>query len=312
MKFSPQYYNTMELKIKTGIRGQRWAAYPPYMIDLALQNPLTADLVVQSMGYFPCAEYHFVESFYGDDGYILLYCHKGSGFCMQEGKYNEMRERQFYVLSARQAYQYGSSKAHPWYLYMVHFCGTKADYIYERIKGHHDIASLSDSRLSDRTAIFDELLNLMEAPLDDCNMAYVNLCFNQLIASFLFINPYCEAKYPQKRPENSTFLSQALQLMHSHIEDRLTITDMAQAMGYSDSYFYRLFYRQMKQAPMAYYMNLKLELACDLLRNTCLQINQVAFKTGFEDSYYFSRFFKKHTQLSPRQYQEQHRKEVGV
>ena len=86
-----------------------------------------------------------------------------------------------------------------------------------------------------------------------------------------------------------------------------SISDMAQELGYSDSYFYRLFYKQMKQAPMSYYMNLKIKRACELLSETYLQINQVAMKIGFEDSYYFSRFFKKQTGMSPKQYREQHK-----
>ena len=40
-------------KIKHGFSGQRLIVYPFYVIEQALNNPLVADLVVHSMGYFP-------------------------------------------------------------------------------------------------------------------------------------------------------------------------------------------------------------------------------------------------------------------
>ena len=43
-------------KIKHGFSGQRLIVYPFYIIEQALNNPLVADLVVHSMGYFPKAE----------------------------------------------------------------------------------------------------------------------------------------------------------------------------------------------------------------------------------------------------------------
>ena len=297
----------MDFKIKNGFKGQRLVIYPFNMIDNAMQNPLTSDLVVQSMGYFPNAEHHFVDCKQGCDEYVLLYCYKGKGFCVQDGKRHDINQQQFYVLPPHQAFQYGSSKNHPWHLYIVHFKGTKASKIYELIKDKHDIDTSQQARVSDRTLLFDELLNIMETPASMRSLAYVSMCFNQLIASFIFTSAYSEARFPKEKVENNTFLSQVLKYMNDHIDDKITISDMAQELGYSDSYFYRLFYKQMKQAPMSYYMNLKIKRACELLSETYLQINQVAMKIGFEDSYYFSRFFKKQTGMSPKQYREQHK-----
>ncbi len=48
-------------KIKHGFSGQRLIVYPFYIIEQALNNPLVADLVVHSMGYFPKAENHYID-----------------------------------------------------------------------------------------------------------------------------------------------------------------------------------------------------------------------------------------------------------
>lgn len=298
----------MALKMQHGFKGERLVIYPFNMIDEALNNPLTGDLVVQSMGYFPNAEHHYVDYDKGTGEFVLFYCYKGRGFVNVGGKRHEVREQQYFVMPPHVAYQYGSSENHPWHLYTIHFRGSKAAGIYDQMKGLHQLTTAENARTSDRADMLDELLNIMEAPASENSMAYVNMCFNHVIASFMFVDSFREAKFPRQKQENTTFLSKALRYMNAHIDDKLTVTDMASELGYSDSYFYRLFYKQMKQAPMTYYMGLKLERACDLLRDTCLQVNQVAMKIGFEDSYYFSRFFKKQTGLSPKQYREQYRK----
>lgn len=58
-------------KIKHGFSGQRLIVYPFYVIEQALNNPLVADLVVHSMGYFPKAESHYIDRASGCGEYLL-------------------------------------------------------------------------------------------------------------------------------------------------------------------------------------------------------------------------------------------------
>lgn len=68
---------------------------------------------------------------------------------------------------------------------------------------------------------------------------------------------------------------------------------MASHFGYSESYMYRLFFKETGYAPMNYFLHMKIDRACQLLLHTNMKINQVALKLGFDDPYYFSRIFKK-------------------
>lgn len=64
-------------KIKHGFSGQRLIVYPFYIIEQALNNPLVADLVVHSMGYFPKAENHYIDRKYSINSlvYWVTYVH---------------------------------------------------------------------------------------------------------------------------------------------------------------------------------------------------------------------------------------------
>lgn len=72
-------------KIKHGFSGQRLIVYPFYVIEQALNNPLVADLVVHSMGYFPKAESHYIDRASGCGEYLLIYCTKGEGWFVLDG-----------------------------------------------------------------------------------------------------------------------------------------------------------------------------------------------------------------------------------
>ena len=84
-------------KIKHGFSGQRLIVYPFYVIEQALNNPLVADLVVHSMGYFPKAESHYIDRASGCGEYLLIYCTKGEGWYVLDGKRYVVPENHFFI-----------------------------------------------------------------------------------------------------------------------------------------------------------------------------------------------------------------------
>lgn len=296
-------------RIKHGFAGQRLIVYPFYIVEQALNNPLVSDLVVHSMGYFPKADGHFIERTSGCGEYLLIYCTKGEGWFVLDNKKYIVPENHFFILPAEQSHQYGSSDQAPWSIYWAHFKGVKASYISKQLPGVIPIEMDNNSRIGDRIAFFDELLNVLESETDEATVNYVNLSFNHLMSSFLYVKTYRDAKYAQRKAENTFFISLATHYMNENIENKLTLSDLASQFGYSESYLYRLFFKETQYAPMNYFLHLKIERACQLLLNTNMKINQVALKLGFDDPYYFSRIFKKIAGSSPKAYRATFAKE---
>lgn len=292
------------VKIRRGFTGQRLVVYPFYVVEQALNNPLSSDLVVHSMGYFPKAGNHYVNRESGCGEYILIYCTKGEGWFILDGKKHIVPENHFFVLPAECPHQYGSSDHDPWYIYWVHFKGRKARYISEMLQGVIPINMDHYSRIDDRITFFDELLNVMESETEESTVNYINLSFNHLISSFLYVSTYRDAKYSKRKAENTFFISLATHFMNENIEKKLTLKDMASHFGYSESYFHRLFFKETKYPPITYFLHLKIERACQLLKNTHMKVNQISLKLGFDDAYYFSRLFKKMVGVSPRVYRQ--------
>ncbi|GHU91356.1 hypothetical protein FACS189476_12000 [Spirochaetia bacterium] len=55
----------------------------------------------------------------------------------------------------------------------------------------------------------------------------------------------------------------------------------------------------------------KTERACALLRQGKYRIYEISYMLGFENAYYFTRVFRRHTGLSPSEYQKKERSGDG-
>lgn len=205
------------MKIKHGFTGQRSVLFPFDLVNSALGNPLTSDLVIRSMGYFPRAVGHFIDRQSGCGEYLLIYCTKGEGWFRLNDKRYIVPQNHFFILPAETPHQYGSSESDPWHIYWAHFKGSKAKYIYEQLQGVVEIDVTSQSRISDRLSIFDEMLNVMESRLDEESLAYCSMSFSHLISTFLYIKIYREAKYAKQKSENTNFINRVIHYMYENI-----------------------------------------------------------------------------------------------
>ena len=92
--------------------------------------------------------------------------------------------------------------------------------------------------------------------------------------------------------------------MKENIENRISLQNIIDYTGYSQSHLSALFKKHTGMSPLAYFNRLKIERACQLLKDTDLKVNQICLKLGIDDQYYFSRLFSKTMGISPTAYRE--------
>ncbi len=80
------------------------------------------------------------------------------------------------------------------------------------------------------------------------------------------------------------------------------ITRIAENLGYSTSYCYRVFHKAFGLSPQGYMSNVILHQARLELINAEQSLDQIAEKLGFQDGPHFSKQFKRWTGYSPREY----------
>lgn len=290
------------IRIRKGFQGQRLAVYPSY-VESGVERP---SLQLHSIGAFPDAEYHYVERAFGCGEYVLIWCTAGEGwYSLKDGIKHPVTKSQFFVLPADTPHAYGSSENAPWSIYWLHFRGAGAAEAYERMQGLHTLGS--EARVSRLSSLFDEILIILEGHADSESAAYVDMVFPYLLSAFLYPEIWSGARLAKEGTANISIVGKATHYMNEHLSEKLSLSDICTYLGYSESYFTRVFTKEVGCSPIAYLMRLKGERAQHLLINTPLKINQIAFMLGFDDPYYFSKFFSKITGMSPRLFRKMHR-----
>lgn len=103
-------------------------------------------------------------------------------------------------------------------------------------------------------------------------------------------------------------LSQAVKIAADyaarHYREAVGLGDAAEAAGVNSIYLSYLFSQEMGIGFANYLLNLRMEHARKLLRETNLKMWQVAEESGFNDYHYFSKVFKKAEGMSPAQYRK--------
>jgi len=88
--------------------------------------------------------------------------------------------------------------------------------------------------------------------------------------------------------------------IHEHFRNTdLSVTQLANIFGTSESYFRRVFTEKITMSPLQYISSLRLKYAQELLRTGDYTVSQAAEMSGFRDAKYFSRFVKNRLGISP-------------
>lgn len=84
--------------------------------------------------------------------------------------------------------------------------------------------------------------------------------------------------------------------------DNLSISDIAGKLNITSSYLGVIFHQSTGINIISYIKQLRIEKACELLRNSMLTIVDISEKLGFQDPHYFSNVFKKNFKITPSEY----------
>ena len=261
-------------------------------------NDFLKDFHVCSLGYYPKAKGHYTYRKHGLPENFLFYCVDGHGWYQLEKQKFEIGPNEFFILPRNAEHAYGSDEADPWSIYWVHFGGEALESFndFQAVKNHFRPAHIKNN--GEVTAAFTHIYKTLELGYSSDNLLFAKMTLAHFINLFVFNARFFSTQLIEKQD----CVDMAILYMQKHITENISLNELSSYSNYSVSRFSSLFKQKTGYAPIDYFMQMKIQQACQQLDFTDRSIKEVAFNMGFDDPYYFSKRFKQVIGLPPQQY----------
>ncbi len=113
-----------------------------------------------------------------------------------------------------------------------------------------------------------------------------------------------DAFVPLRPTRHSDLCKEILTYIHQHYMEKLTVSDVATAVGISPTYFSTFFAQHFFQHFSEYLRCYRIEQACALLASTSMTVTDVALATGFSSGSHFIRQFRMVKGVTPFAYRK--------
>jgi len=172
-------------------------------------------------------------------------------------------------------------------------------------------ADAEKAKLRDVSAFTDETLNSFmerlreELMREDASQLFVS-AIAQAIAIHLARN-YAEIQ-ESRTPSPSLpgyKLKQVTDWIAEHLTEDLNLDQLSAQVGLSKFHFHRLFKRAVGVSPSRYHIDLRMNEARRLLRETKNSVVDVALDVGYTNPSHFAKLFRRETGLTPSDYRRQ-------
>ncbi len=128
------------------------------------------------------------------------------------------------------------------------------------------------------------------------------------ILLYLFRNYIDEDAEKNVSGKHIEVVKKSITYMKKHCREKISVSDIADCIGYSKYYFCRVFKQATGFTVNEYLNSLKVEQAYTYLKKDGLSISEAAVKCGFSDPSYFTKIFKKYMHTLPSQVHDEEHK----
>ncbi|MFC5407128.1 helix-turn-helix domain-containing protein [Cohnella soli] len=266
--------------------------------DEGLQQ-LDTYLLVNSVGYYEFEAYFRMSHRpRGRKDFYLGYNYYGPMTVKLGGREYQLPPGSLFVFRPGDEQYYGHCGEKKFLSYWVHFTGSGAEDVLR--------AAGLDGEGPFRSGIHAEIADLFErimSELRDKKTGYELASAAHLSYLFaLFAREIEQASGEGRRGGDRDEIYESLKYIHDHYADELYVPALAERAHLSADRYTTLFKAVTNKTPQRYMNEFRLQKACELMKHTRLNIQQIAGLVGFNDSLYFSRTFKKTYGVTPSVY----------
>lgn len=258
-----------------------------FTVFMNKDNPINVRLVGETV----CDEKYMIERSCSDL-LSLEYIVTGKGTLQINGQTLYPKSNDIFPLTKGSRHKYFSDAEYPWHKYWVCFEGPLAEALVQMYLP-------KDVYLFEHCHIKNIFSNIFDIAF---NSSYdyqkiTDLITVELMKIFIYL-----------KSNNLTEKEDLAHYVKNMLDKRLTqsfsLDQLTKEMCYSKNHLINIFEKSFHQTPYQYYIQKKIELAKDYLKNTSMSIGEIAAALSYSDQQYFSTSFKKIVGCSPAAYRK--------
>lgn len=224
------------------------------------------------------------------DCMVMEYIIKGRGTVVANGITYEVKAGDIYVLPVGGNHLYYSDKSEPWEKVWFNATGSLTSVLLGEYNPR-DMVVFSNAGGKEYFERIHEIgISSYVSGLEKHKRAA--LVFHELL-QYLYDKFYGEkCVYTKETARMKAYLDE-------HVTENVSLKELGELVYLSESQVVRNFKRDLGKTPHEYCLEMKLDQAKKLLKNTRLMVREIAEYLGFCDEHYFSYIFKKKVGRSP-------------
>lgn len=263
-----------------------------------IPQPTTAQSYLYSLlsvGRFDCDPTYHVER-HNFNSFLMIVMLSGSLSYTQLSKSGTVQAGQVLLLDCCQPHSYQANTCCSFLF--LHFGDAQSREIYTAL--HTKMGNVFEpANMVALCHIIDEILNCMRLAnhIDRTHASQlVYAALMQLLAASPVVN---------EGLTGNLMVDAALEYIHQHLAEKITVHDIAESIGYTENYFSQKFSQATGITPYQFLLHSRIERAQLLLQTTSLSIREIAEQTGFNSVANFSYAFRKEVQCTPHAFRGQ-------
>ena len=234
--------------------------------------------------------------------YQLVYIASGTGVFETEHMGNVAVEPgTVFLLFPNVWHRYKPNETDGWEEYWVGFKGQYADYLMQQDCFKSGASLIQMGFNADFINVFVRLIETLK--FEGVAFSQMSCCLTIHLLGLVYASALMKEKSSNRKEQ---IINNTRYKIHENTAAALNMEALAAQHNVSYVWFRTAFKEIVGTSPGQYQLNLRLEKACRMLRETDLPIAEIAFVNGFESEYHFSKMFKKKINLSPSAYKSQH------
>lgn len=150
-----------------------------------------------------------------------------------------------------------------------------------------------------------------------CSESFMNYLMENLIKeepSDIFVIKSClyalcseylrQIPLTEKKDKQTAIMENVVDYIENHYKKPLSLSDLAEALGYEYCYFSKIFNRMFSMSFNNYINTYRFNEACEMLTCTNMPITEVSYESGFQSIRSFNNTFKRLAGVSPSEYKK--------